>query len=101
MKIHQLSVADALLSLHSQIEGLSSQEAARRLEEYGPNQVDTVQEHALGWAFVKEFTHFFALILWVAAGLAFFAEAQAPGQGMQTLGAAIVGVIFINGVFTI
>jgi magnesium-transporting ATPase (P-type) len=38
--------------------------------------------------------------LWIAAALAFFAEWREPGQGMATLGFAIVGVIVINGVFS-
>ena len=47
-----------------------------------------------------EFVHFFAVILWVAAGLAFFAEWSAPGQGMAKLGCAIVVVIVVSGVFS-
>lgn len=52
--------------------------------------------------FAREFGHFFALILWLAAGLAFFAAyAYAdPGQGMFQLGLAIVGVIVVNGCFS-
>ncbi|OIQ78382.1 calcium-transporting ATPase 1 [mine drainage metagenome] len=50
--------------------------------------------------FIKEFTHFFALVLWLAAGLAFFAEHHDPGLGMATLGWAILGVIVINGLFS-
>jgi sodium/potassium-transporting ATPase subunit alpha len=51
--------------------------------------------------FAKEFAHFFAIILWIAAALAFFAEWRDPGQGIATLGFAIVGVILINGVFSV
>ena len=40
------------------------------------------------------------MILWVAAGLAFWADSKDPGQGMATLGLAIVGVIVVNGVFS-
>ena len=50
--------------------------------------------------FIKEFVHFFALILWLAAGLAFFAESRQPGGGMAMLGYAILGVIVINGLFS-
>ena len=73
---------------------------SRRLAEYGANEVKEVAHEALPLAFTKEFAHFFALILWIAAGLAFFAEWREPGQGMATLGFAIVGVIVINGVFS-
>jgi calcium-translocating P-type ATPase len=50
--------------------------------------------------FAKGLTHFFALILWLAAGLAFIAEWSEPGQGMAALGAAVIAVILINGVFS-
>ena len=50
--------------------------------------------------FVREFVHFFALILWIAAGLVFYAEANEPGQGMGAMGLAIVGVIIVNGLFS-
>ena len=48
----------------------------------------------------RNLSHFFAIILWIAAALAFFAEWREPGQGMATLGFAIVGVILINGAFS-
>lgn len=100
MKIHQLSVAEAIQSLHSRPEGLSGAEAARRLQTFGPNQVEKVQGVPLGRRFLSAFTHFFALILWIAAALAFFAERGDPGKGMATLGFAILGVILINGLFS-
>jgi magnesium-transporting ATPase (P-type) len=100
MKIHHLNVAEALQSLRSSPEGLASIEARRRLREFGPNQVERVKGTPLSHRFLKGFTHFFALILWVAAGLAFVAEARDPGSGMARLGWAILGVIFINGLFS-
>ena len=39
MKIHQLATNEALRSLQSRPEGLSADQAARRLVEFGPNQV--------------------------------------------------------------
>ncbi|MGZ8200987.1 MAG: cation-translocating P-type ATPase, partial [Methylosarcina sp.] len=100
MKIHQIPVEEALESLNSRYEGLSQAEAARRLDEYGPNRLEEVRGEPLWLAFIKEFTHFFALILWLAAGLAFFAESRQPGGNMSTLGYAILGVIIINGLFS-
>lgn len=48
----------------------------------------------------KQFTHFFALMLWAAAGLCFFVNRFQPGEGMLTLGWTIILVIFINGAFS-
>jgi P-type E1-E2 ATPase len=100
MKIHQLSVEESLTSLKSRSDGLVTKEVDDRLKEYGLNQIDVVQRESLILRFFKEFVHFFALILWLAAGLAFFAEYQQPNNGMAMLGYAILGVIIINGVFS-
>ncbi len=100
MKSHQLSAEDALVALHSGPEGLSDAEARHRVREFGPNQLQEVAQTSLLLAFAREFVHFFAIILWIAAALAFFAEWRQPGEGMATLGFAIIGVILINGVFS-
>jgi sodium/potassium-transporting ATPase subunit alpha len=100
MKIHSLSAEEALQSLHSGPNGLSSAEAERRLREFGPNRVERIQGTPRLVRFLKGFTHFFALILWVAAALAFFAEWQEPGGGMAALGIAILGVIIVNTLFS-
>lgn len=100
MKIHQFSTEEALASLKSRHEGLSKAEAQHRLNEYGANQVERVRGELLILRFIKEFVHFFALILWLAAGLAFFAEYRQPGGGMAMLGYAVLGVIVINGLFS-
>lgn len=99
MKIHHLTVEEALASLQTTPSGLSSEEAARRLRVFGPNTIERIQGPSLLVRFLQQFLHFFALMLWLAAGLAFVAEWQYPGQGMRALGIAILGVIFINGVF--
>jgi calcium-translocating P-type ATPase len=100
MKIHHLTVEEAVASLQSGLDGLSVEEARRRLFEFGPNRVERVRRESLTLRFFRGITHFFALILWIAAGLAFIAEWNDPGQGMAMLGAAIVGVILINGGFS-
>ena len=100
MRIHSLTVEQALTSLNSSAGGLSASEAARRLAEFGPNHLEEVEREHLLLRLAREFTHFFAIILWIGAALAFFAEHFDPGQGMARLGVAIIGVIIINGVFS-
>jgi len=100
MHIHGLGVEQALASLKTSVAGLAPAEAARRLAEFGPNHVEEVPRENLLLAFAREFTHFFALILWIGAALAFGAEHFDPGQGMAKLGVAIVGVIIVNGIFS-
>lgn len=100
MKVHQLSVADALASLRSTEHGLSSAEAARRLEEFGPNRLEKVAQESLALRLLKEFFGFFSVILWIAAALAFLGEAFDRGQGMAHVGIAIVIVILVSGGFS-
>lgn len=100
MRIQQLSVEEAFASLRSGPDGLAADEAESRLREFGPNEVQQVAREPLLMVFLKEFVHFFALVLWIAAALAFVAEAYEPGQGMASLGWAIVGVIVVNGLFS-
>ena len=94
------SVETTLKSLGSSASGLPAGEARRRLGEFGQNRVEAVAGEPLWLLFAREFGHFFALILWLAAGLAFFAAYADPGQGMLQLGLAIVGVIVVNGCFS-
>lgn len=100
MKVHHLTVEEAYRSLQSSERGLAAEVVAKRLAEFGPNEVRESPREAVGLRLIKGFTHFFAIILWAAAALVFVAEVQQPGQGMKTLGWAIVGVIFINGLFS-
>jgi len=94
------TAAAALRSLGSSPDGLSTKEAGRRLAEFGPNQVVAVSREPAWRLLLQEFSHFFALILWLAAGLAFLADQLEPGQGMGQLAWAIIGVILVNGAFS-
>jgi calcium-translocating P-type ATPase len=98
--IQSLTVEQSLASLRTPPAGLTASEARRRLAEFGPNRVEEVGRESLLLRFAREFTHFFAIILWLGAALAFLAEYFDPGQGMARLGIAILGVILINGVFS-
>jgi len=100
MQIHRLDAQAALQSLRSSDDGLSADEAGRRLGEFGPNTVRPPRPVPWALRLARHFTHFFALILWLGALLAFIADTQAPGQGMRLLGLAIIGVILINGLFS-
>jgi calcium-translocating P-type ATPase len=100
MRITHLTADEAIASLRSHAGGLTAAEGQRRLAEYGPNRVEEKKGEPLALRFLREFIHFFALILWLAAGLAFVADFYDPALGMATLGWAIVGVIAVNGAFS-
>jgi sodium/potassium-transporting ATPase subunit alpha len=99
-RIQHLTSGAALESLRSRREGLSAQDAAGRLHEFGPNAVERVSPTPLPVQFAREFVHLFAIVLWIAAALAFVADVLQPGQGMAALGWAVIGVIAINGIFS-
>ncbi len=100
MKIHALTQEEALKALASRESGLSADEARRRLAEYGPNEIREARRISWGRRFVAQFTHFLAVLLWIAAFLCFLSDYLRPGEGMGRLGLAILGVILINAVFT-
>ena len=97
--IHRLSTEDVLKRLETTVGGLSSDEAQRRVVHHGPNVLVEAHRYSLLQGLLRHFTHFLAVLLWIAAGLSFVADRMKPGEGMATLGWAIVGVIVINAGF--
>jgi sodium/potassium-transporting ATPase subunit alpha len=100
MKINNLTKDEVLRHLLTSESGLTEEEAKKRFLEFGPNEIRGVRKTSLSIRFLRQFTHFLAILLWIGAGLAFLSEYLHPGEGMLTLGLAIAGVIFINAVFT-
>ena len=99
MKIHDLTKEEVFRTLVTSEDGLSEEEAKRRLAEFGYNEIEEIKKKPLIFKFLSQLTHFLAILLWVAALFSFLSEYIHPGEGMLTLGLAIVGVIFINAIF--
>jgi sodium/potassium-transporting ATPase subunit alpha len=91
-RLATLTPGERLTALASTSEGLTHTEATRRRAAYGPNEPVAPERRRPLLAFAANFTHTLALLLWFAAGLAFAA-------GIPALGAAIVAVVAVNGVF--
>ncbi len=100
MKIHNIPKEDVFKTLLTSAQGLSEGEAQRRVHEYGLNEIKEVRGKSLYKKLLSQFTHFLALLLWLSAGLCFLSEYLHPGEGMVSLGLAIIGVIIINAIFT-
>ena len=100
MRINELTTQQVFRRLVTSENGLSAEEALRRLQEFGPNQITEVRRSSLLRVLSRQFVHFLAIILWVAATLAFLSEYLHPGEGMLALALAIIAVIVINGIFT-
>jgi sodium/potassium-transporting ATPase subunit alpha len=99
MKINSLSKEEALHSLVTSENGLTDEEVKKRFLEFGPNEIKEGKKKPLILRFSGQLTHFLAILLWIAALLSFLSEYLNPGEGMLTLGIAIVSVIFINAIF--
>ena len=93
VEVATLSVGDALARLVSKPEGLSVEEASVRLGRVGRNVLPLTSGPSVAHQLVAQLTHFFALMLWVAAALAFVGD-------LPELGVAIIVVVFVNGVFS-
>ncbi|WP_343942461.1 HAD-IC family P-type ATPase, partial [Pseudonocardia zijingensis] len=72
--------------------GLSTAEARRLLTVHGPNTLPAPRPVSPVLILLRQMTHFFAMMLWVAAALAVLG-------GMPQLGSAIAVVVVVNGVF--
>src|SRR4030066_783784 len=79
--------------LHTDQAGLTLQDAKKRLEEVGRNGIEKKAGVPLWRKMITNFTHFFAIMLWLAAVLSFIGD-------MPELGYACIAVIIINGIFT-
>ena len=73
--------------------GLSSEEAEKRLQQYGRNAISKVKKKPLYLKFLANFTHLMAILLWAGGAMAFIGR-------MPQLGWAIWAVIVINAVFS-
>ncbi len=98
--IQRLAVEEVYLSLKTHPGGLAPEEAEKR--QSAVREKPDIFKLLLVRAgkVSKQFTNFFALVLWAAAVLCFLAEYFQPGENMMTLGWAIVLIIFINGTFS-
>ncbi len=72
--------------------GLSVEEVERRQKQYGLNRLSFAPRVPMWRRLLAQLVHFFALMLWIAGGLAILA-------GMPQLGLAIFVVILLNGSF--
>lgn len=73
--------------------GLASDEAAVRQGRFGKNVIQSEKKKSPVIAFLANFTHLMAVLLWVAGTIAFIA-------GLPELGVAVWLVNIINGVFS-
>ncbi len=74
--------------------GLTTAEATERRAQGCANKLPAARRPSIARRLLGELTHFFALLLWAAAALAFLAK-------LPQLSVAIIAVIVLNGVFSL
>ncbi|MFC6954530.1 cation-transporting P-type ATPase [Halorubellus litoreus] len=96
---HARPVEGVLDELDASADGLSSEEADRRLEEYGPNAIRGENDVSPFEIFVSQFQDVLIYLLVLAAVLS-LAVGLLPGEDANVVDAALILVIlFANGVF--
>jgi sodium/potassium-transporting ATPase subunit alpha len=99
-QIQNLGPEEVYSFLGSRREGLHEAEVAERLLEVGRNTV----EYRDRWKHLRrlgrQFTNFFALLLFISAALCFVADRLQPGESMNVLGWALASVALLNALFS-
>ena len=100
MKSYKLNKSQLLEKFHTSINGLSEVDAKRRLNDFGPNEIQEKEKKSYTKEYLKQYIQFFAILLEVAAFLAFIANSYVPNEGNDILGYAIIAAVVINATFT-
>ena len=93
MKILYIDPVEACKLMDSDMRGLSSQEALKRLKEYGKNEIIQKKPESMVKKFFANFTSLMALLLWGGGIMAII-------SGSLELGISIFCVNLINGLFS-
>ena len=92
-QLASLTGADALAAMGSSAAGLTSDQAAKLQAKYGKNLIQAAKKKSPVLAFLSNFTHLMAILLWAAGIIALVA-------GMPELCVAVWLVNLINGCFS-
>lgn len=91
MRWHKKEVDDVIKDLGSSLQGISSEEAQKRLEEYGPNELVEKKKKTPFMMFLDQFSDFMILVLIGAAVISGFI-----GEISDTI--AIIVIVLLNAV---
>lgn len=99
-QIQQVDDTEVYGFLDSRPAGLFDHEVVERLRQLGPNIL--AQPRKLWWIpiLVRQFINFFSLLLDIAAVICFVTEHIQPGEHMDVLGTALLGVSILNSIFS-
>lgn len=82
---HTVTVEDTIQSLRSSLEGLSNEEAAKRLAEYGPNELKATGSVSPWKILLDQFKNVLIIILLIATTISFFL-----GHGVEAIAITVI-----------
>ena len=86
--------------LHSRADGLRTAEVEERLGEVGLNTLEETRRLVWLKSLGRQFINFFSILLDISAAICFVADSIQPGEGMNILGWALLGVSILNALFS-
>ncbi|WP_419174738.1 cation-translocating P-type ATPase [Desulfosediminicola sp.] len=98
--ISHLSPDEVFQHLNSRPTGLRQEEVEERLAHVGQNRFDRPDRWKNVRSLVHQFTNFFTLLLLLSALICLVAHHVNPGESMDVLGWALLGVALINAMFS-
>jgi sodium/potassium-transporting ATPase subunit alpha len=99
-QIQFLEPQEVFAHLHGRQEGLAAREVRERLAHVGKNSFEVPDRSRWLKNLLRQFTNFFALLLLASALICGIAHRINPGEGMNILGWAILGVALLNALFS-
>ena len=99
-QIPHLSAEKVYAALNSRVEGLSMEEVDERQAELGKNTLEIEDRWKLLRSLLKQFTNFFTILLIISSIICFIAHRINPGENMNILGWALLGVSLLNAFFS-
>jgi len=99
-KLHEVPIEIVYEAFSSNPSGLTSDAVVEARKQYGSNILSEKKRLPMILRFLLQFKNFFSLLLLVGAALSFFGHSFSPGDGFDLIGYALVGVTFLNALFT-
>jgi len=99
-EIQHLDPEAVFSALGGRAEGLTKSEVHERLSGVGKNTFEVHDRWKPFRSLIKQFTNFFTILLNLSAVICFIAHAIQPGESMNILGWALLGVSLLNATFS-